>query len=34
MMSDLDIVAVYMAKGLIVCALALGVLGFVQDFVL
>lgn len=33
-MSDWDIVAVYMAKGLLVCALALGVLGFVQDFVL
>ena len=33
-MNDLDIIAVYMAKGLIVCALALGALGFVQDFLL
>ena len=33
-MNDLDIVAVYMAKGLLVCALALGVLGFIQDFLL
>jgi len=33
-MSDWDIVAVYMAKGLLVCALLLGVVGFVQDFVL
>ena len=33
-MSDWDIVAVYMAKGLLICALALGALGFVEDFVL
>ena len=33
-MNELDVVAVYTAKGLIVCALALGVLGFVQDFLL
>ena len=33
-MSDWDIAAVYMAKGLLVCALALGILGFVQDFLL
>jgi len=33
-MNDLDAVAVYMAKGLIVCALALGMIGLVQDFML
>ena len=33
-MNDLDIIAVYAAKGLIVVALLLGIAGFVQDFVL
>jgi len=33
-MSDLDIIAVYAAKGLIVVAFLLGVVGFLQDFVL
>ena len=33
-MSDWDIVAVYAAKGLIVVALLLGIIGFAQDFLL
>jgi hypothetical protein len=33
-MKDLDIIAMYMAKGLILVALLLGIVGFFQDFIL
>lgn len=33
-MNDLDVIAVYMAKGLIICAFLLGVVAFIEDFLI